>query len=152
MGYIENLRQKIGHMPLILAGSAVIIRNEEGAVLFQKRRYPVNCWGIPGGLMELRESPEETAIREVREETGLIISGLELFGVYSSSGRLSTAGNGDQYYPLTIAYVTSRYEGTLHVDPEESIGFEFRPLDQMPKPFLKNHLRIVNDFIAKARH
>jgi ADP-ribose pyrophosphatase len=151
MGYIENLRRKIGHMPLILVGSAVIIRNAEGAVLLQKRRYPVNCWGIPGGLMELRESPEETAIREVREETGLTLSGLELFGVYSSSGRLSTAGNGDQYYPLTIAYVTSQYEGTLHVDPEESVDFEFRPLDRLPKPFLRNHLRIMNDFITNAK-
>jgi 8-oxo-dGTP pyrophosphatase MutT (NUDIX family) len=148
MGYIENIRQKIGHMPLILAGAVVLIQNAEGSVLFQKRREPVNRWGIPGGLMELRESPEDTAIREVREETGLVISDLKLLGVYSSSGRMSTAGNGDQYYPLTIAYVTSHFEGTLQVDPEESLDYRFFPLDELPEPFLKNHQKIVNDFIA----
>lgn len=149
MGYIENLRKRIGHMPLILAGAAVLIQNADGAVLFQKRRYPENCWGIPGGLMELKESPEETAIREVYEETGLDISGLELLGVYSSSGKMSTAGNGDQYYPLTIAFVTAHYEGTLQVDPEESLDYKFFPLDRLPEPFLANHLRIVKDFIFK---
>ncbi|WP_010631603.1 NUDIX hydrolase [Sporolactobacillus vineae] len=151
MGYIENLRQKVGHMPLILAGAAVLIQNTDGSVLFQKRRDPVNSWGIPGGLMELRESPEDTAIREVREETGLIISDLKLLGVYSSSGRMSTAGNGDQYYPLTIAYVTSHFEGMLQVDPAESLDYQFFSLNELPKPLLKNHLRIVNDFISKLK-
>lgn len=45
--------------------------------------------GVPGGLMELGETAEETAIRDAYEETGLRVINMRLFGVYSGP---------DQYY------------------------------------------------------
>ena len=71
MGYIEDLRKIIGHRCISLTGSVVIIKDGEGRILLQKRTHPKGRWGLPGGLMELGESCEETAVREVREETGL---------------------------------------------------------------------------------
>ncbi len=52
MEYYKFLRQYVGTQPLILPGSVVIIRNEQGEVLLQKR--PEGKWGLPGGLMESR--------------------------------------------------------------------------------------------------
>ena len=69
MGYIEDLRKLVGHRRLILCGSSVVIRNEKGELLLQERRHPSGRWAFPGGLMELGESTEDTARREVREET-----------------------------------------------------------------------------------
>ena len=54
MGYIENLRQKIGQEPLILVGVAVAVINENNEILLQKRMD--GKWGVPGGFMELGES------------------------------------------------------------------------------------------------
>src|SRR5699024_2262717 len=78
MGYIEDLRKIVGHRPLILVGSVVIIIDEQGKLLLQQRTFPNGVWGIPGGLMELGESTEDVARREIFEETGLHIGQLHL--------------------------------------------------------------------------
>ncbi|TGA98188.1 NUDIX domain-containing protein [Sporolactobacillus shoreae] len=151
MGYIEDIRRLVGHRPLILVGATALISDEAGRILLQKRRFPKDCWGIPGGLMELGESTEETAKREVREETGLHIDNLKLLGVYTGLRGLSIAHNGDQYQPVTIAYYTQNYHGKLVTDPEESLRFEFRALDDLPDHILNNHCVILNDFLAKMK-
>lgn len=69
-GYIMDLREVVGARPLILAGAGVIIVDNEGRILLQ-HRSDNGDWGIPGGSMELGESFEEAARREVLEETGL---------------------------------------------------------------------------------
>ncbi|GLO66088.1 MULTISPECIES: NUDIX domain-containing protein [Oceanobacillus] len=71
MEYYKYLRQYVGHRPIILPGSVVIILNEKNEGLLQKRHD--GSWGLPGGLMDLEESFEEVAMREVFEETGLVV-------------------------------------------------------------------------------
>ena len=66
MGYIEELRALVGHRRLILAGASCVVRSRDGKLLLQQRVYPEGRWCFPGGLMELGESVEDTARREVR--------------------------------------------------------------------------------------
>lgn len=147
MGYIEELRSLVGHRPLILVGAVAVIIDRQGRILLQKRRTPKGMWGIPGGLMELGESAEETAKREVFEESGLNIRRLKLINVYSGPQNFAMAENGDQYYAVTVAYSTELYEGKLNTDSAESIKFEFRDPDDLPDKVLKSHRFILNDFI-----
>lgn len=67
--------------PLIGVG-AIIIENDR--VLLVKRAHPPiqGQWSIPGGVLEVGEMVREAAIREAREETGLIVEPGELLGVY----------------------------------------------------------------------
>jgi 8-oxo-dGTP diphosphatase len=51
-------------------GSAAVIVDDEGNVLLLRRAYPPGDWVLPGGNREVGESPVETAVREVAEETG----------------------------------------------------------------------------------
>ncbi|GAA0596481.1 hypothetical protein GCM10009001_10750 [Virgibacillus siamensis] len=88
MDYVKNLRKLVGHRPLILTGSVVIAVNEHDELLLQQRTD--GGWGLPGGLMELGESLEETARREVKEETGLEIGRLELLDVFSGQDYFSS--------------------------------------------------------------
>lgn len=71
----------VGHRPLILPGVAVLVIDDQERVLLQRRNE--GLWGMPGGFMELGESAEETARREVKEETGINVGQLSLITVYS---------------------------------------------------------------------
>ena len=70
MEYWKMLRDKVGSMPIMLMAAGVIVQNEAGEILLQKRSDS-NKWGIPGGMLDYGESAEEAAIREVHEETGV---------------------------------------------------------------------------------
>ena len=69
MNYIKSLRQHIGTKPIIAPGSAIIVFNENQELLLQLRS-DTNDWGLPGGGMEIGDSFEETAYKELYEETG----------------------------------------------------------------------------------
>lgn len=147
MGYVENLRKIVGHRPLILIGSVVIIMDEWGRILLQERNYPKGVWGIPGGLMELGESTEDVAKREILEETGYTVDDLELINVYSGPDTFVIAENGDEFYVVSVAYFTQNFKGQLNVDKTESISFEFFDLNNLPEHILKNHIIILEEFL-----
>ncbi len=63
-------------------GVAAIILNDAGHVLLVKQSYGHLNWEIPGGGAEIGESIVETALREVREETGLRVEAERTTGVY----------------------------------------------------------------------
>ncbi|MCM3626762.1 NUDIX hydrolase [Paenibacillus glycanilyticus] len=63
-------------------GAAAVIMDSEGRILLVKHNYGKYNWEVPGGLSELNESAEETAKREVFEETGLEVTVGRLTGVY----------------------------------------------------------------------
>jgi 8-oxo-dGTP pyrophosphatase MutT (NUDIX family) len=147
LGYIEELRAIVGHRPLIFVGAVVIILDEAGRILLQQRRQSHGAWGIPGGLMELGESTEETARREVYEETGLEIGKLHLINVYSGPQNFIKAANGDQFYVVTVAYYTKEFQGEILVDEAESITCEYFYPDQMPERVVASHRIILNEFL-----
>jgi len=149
MGYIEELRAIIGHRRIILNGCIVFIQNAEGRILLQQRKYPYGKWGLPGGLMELGESTEETTKREVFEETGLTLGELSLFGVYSGKKYLCVAQNGDEFYVVTTVYTTSEYYGELSVNDDESLTFEWIDINNLPENIAGTHRDIISDYTQK---
>ena len=79
------MNREFPETPLVGVG-AVIIENsvEHSRVLLVKRAHPPlqAQWSIPGGVLEIGELVREAAIREAREETGLIVETADLLGVY----------------------------------------------------------------------
>lgn len=150
MGYIEELRKIVGHRPLIFVGSVAIIIDEWGRLLLQQRTYPNGVWGIPGGLMELGESTEDVARREVFEETGLHIGQLHLINVYSGPEHFIKAENGDEFYVVTVAYYTKGYQGELNIDTSESITVGFFYPDELPSNIVKSHRVMLEEFLSKV--
>ncbi len=151
MGYIEDLRKLIGHKCIILNGSCVIVKNKDGFILMQQRKYPYGKWGLPGGLMELGESTEDTARREVFEETGLTVGKLKLIGVYSGEEYLCYAENGDEWYVVTTTYITDDYEGIVTVNDDESIKFEWLDPNKLPDDVVKTHRYMISDYLKSHK-
>ena len=149
MGYIEELRALVGHRRLILCGASAVIRNERGELLLQQRNYPVGRWCFPGGLMEPGESTEETARREVYEETALTLGKLRLIGVYSGADHLCSAPNGDEWYVVNAAYACDDYSGEARINDGESAALRwFRP-EEIPESLVRSHREILRDYLKK---
>ncbi len=118
---------------LLQDGAAIIIVNEKGEILLQ-RRADRDKWGLPGGCQELSETFEEVVIRETKEETNLDIKAkdLELLAMVSGKSRRNYYPNGDIVYNNTALYCTRKYSGKLKWD-SESKELKFFALDNLPK-------------------
>ena len=107
--YIKSMRKHIGHERLLIVGASVFI-HKNGKLLLQKRKDN-GCWADHGGCCELGETVEETAKRELLEETGLTACSLELLGVFSGKELFYTYPNGDMVSNVNIAYLCENFIG-----------------------------------------
>ena len=131
MGYIMNLRKHVGHEPLIGIGATTLVFNEEKEILLNLRS-DTNTWGIPGGSMELYERIEETAIRELKEETGICADRLELVTVLSGKDYYFEYPNGDKMCTVIVLFKVLNYNGEIRVSDDESKELRFFSLTNLP--------------------
>lgn len=88
---------------LIPACNMLVARPEDGAILLQRRR-DTGQWALPGGAMDIGESPAQCAIRECKEETGIDAEPTGLLGVYSPPEHVVAYSDGEvrQAYEVTV--------------------------------------------------
>lgn len=128
-GYIRKI---VGHRTLLQVGASVIVEDEQGRVLLQKRTDN-HCWGYPGGSTELDERVEDAAARELFEETGLVAEHLELFGVFSGKELHYIYPNGDEVSNVDIVFICTAYSGVLCRDEVESEALGFFEPGKLPE-------------------
>jgi inorganic pyrophosphatase len=131
LGYIMNLRRFIGHMPLITIGAGVIIENEEGKVLLGRRRDN-GMWDLGGGGMELGESLEDCAKRELFEEMGLTAHSLEFLDIFSGRPPI-TCPSGDIIEHVAVIYICRDFSGELKAQEEEVCELRWFSVDTLIK-------------------
>lgn len=132
MGYVSDMRKYVGHSPIMHPAASVIVEDERGRILLQKRTDN-GCWGYCGGAVELFEKTEDAAKRELFEETGLTALSLELFGVFSGEELHYIYPNGDEVSTIDILYICRKYSGELKCQPEEVERLEFFDIDRIPE-------------------
>ena len=131
MGYVRELRKIVGHRPLIIAGAAVLILDRENRLLLQRRKDNQK-WGLIGGSMEVGESLEETAKREALEESGLTLSELNWFDLFSGKDLIYQLPHGDVVVNVTAVYTSNNYSGQLRTDDSEVDELNFFELNKLP--------------------
>jgi mutator protein MutT len=150
MGYIHELRKFVGDRPVIMAGAALLIINQENQLLMIKRTDN-KCWGVPGGAMELGENLEDTIKREVKEEIGVDVKNLELFGVYSGQELYYKYPNGAEVYNVSVVYIIRNFNEKVTVNPDEHSEYKYFDVRNLPgeisppiKPILRD-LQVRNN-------
>src|SRR5262249_35825540 len=117
-----------GHRPLVGTGVLVV---RDGHILLGKRRnaHGAGDWSPPGGHLEFGETPEDCAIREVLEETGLTITNLRLAGVVTS-----VFPSENKHY-VTLFLVAECPEGDpVLLEPHKCEGWEWHDWANLPEP------------------
>lgn len=146
MSYVKEIRALVGHRPLIMAGAAVLIIDEQNRLLLQHRKDNAQ-WGLIGGAMEVGESLEETAKREAFEETGLELNELEWFGIFSGQELIYEYPNGDVVVNVVAVYTAKKFKGKIQPDKDEGYKVRFFNLDEIPQDLSPPDRPIIKRFL-----
>lgn len=135
--YIARIRKKIGRDKFIHPGARIIVENDKGEILFIERADNGNP-GLPAGALEENETIEACIIREVKEETGIDITALEVIGI-STNPEVETVRypNGDEIQYFTVEFYTSSWKGKLHTggttEVKKAAFRDRRNLEKLPE-------------------
>lgn len=121
-----------------LVGIGVIIKKGKKILLLkrgQKVSHGRGEWGLTGGYLELGETLEEAAIREVKEETSLEISDPKFVGVFNARDYLLK----DEKHIVNLVFVASWRNGEpQNLEPEKCEETGWFSLNQLPSPLFKH--------------
>ena len=147
MDYIHELRKEIGPRKIILnCAGALIIKDDK--ILLQ-RRSDNGQWGIIGGLLELNETYEEAALREVREETGLEVKLESFLGIFHHHHMVW--GNGDAAHVIAAMFTASIISGEPRID-EESLELRFFGREELPELTAEDHIAALDAYFRGVRY
>jgi ADP-ribose pyrophosphatase YjhB (NUDIX family) len=125
--------------------ATAIITGNENEILLIKRSTPpfVGYWALPGGRAEPNEKVEQTVIREVKEETGLIVSIIRKIGEYHEQG--TQMGQEYDYYPA--CFLVKNESGKINKQESEIAEIKFFNLTKLPKVLAFEHAQMIKDYL-----
>jgi ADP-ribose pyrophosphatase YjhB (NUDIX family) len=107
----------------LVVGSSAVVVDGRNRILLQRRSDSGN-WALPGGAMDLGETLAESAIREVKEETGFDVQVERIVGIYSDPAHVFAYDDGEVRQEFSICLACAITGGSLQVS-SESTAVEF---------------------------
>ena len=127
--------------PAVTADCVVIAQATREVLLIQRGIEPFKgCWAFPGGFMNMDETTEQCAIRELEEETGLRLSKIQQIGAYSKVDRDPRGRT------ITVAYLAIVDEPAIVTGQDDATKAQWFPVDALP-PLAFDHEDIMQDAI-----
>jgi ADP-ribose pyrophosphatase YjhB (NUDIX family) len=114
--YVEQMRKKIGASSLFVPSAMILVVNE----------------GLPSGAMELGETFEEAAARQLKEETGLTAHKLQFMDILSGEDYYFKYPNGDEVYNIISVFLAIDPYGSLQCNFKEAKKLSFFSQENLP--------------------
>ena len=131
--------------PSVCVDIIVLYKKEaQTFILLIERKYPPfeNCWALPGGFIEMNETLEQSALRELKEETGIELSSLKQFATYGNPGRDPRART------ISVIYYTVLEKQITTLAGDDAKNTKWVNIKELPN-LAFDHKEIINDFFAK---
>ena len=136
--------QPVQPLPRTALGAASVIVDARGRVLLVHHTYGALNWEIPGGGTDPDESVEETAIREAREEVGIVLGERRLVGVYWEGAW----GPGGLHHFVFRASLAPGSPEPRATDLKEISECGWFPPDRLPRPMSDFTARRIEDALS----
>ncbi len=132
--------------PAVTADCVVMTKETVPQVLLVERGADPykGCWAFPGGFMNMDETTEQCAIRELEEETGMKVSELHQIGAYSKVDRDPRGRT------ITVAYLAIIDTPVVVTGQDDAAKAEWWPLSDLPH-LAFDHYGIMQDAVALFR-
>jgi len=147
--YIKKIRDKVGQELLLLPSVSAFIQDEAHRVLLAKHRG-TGKWVTPGGMVEPSEKPADAVVREVWEETGLLVEPTAIIAVQGGPLFQIDYLHGDRVSYVSTWFRCRVLEGELQREDEELSELKYLSQAETEKladiaQWAKEHLRRAFD-------
>lgn len=124
--------------------SIVYVKEKESTfvLLIERGREPYkNKWALPGGFLDMDETLEHACIRELEEETGLIVAEMKQFRAYDAIGR------DPRHRTISVAFSVELKKQQQVTGGDDAAQAKWFSLDQLPE-LAFDHAEIIRDFFC----
>ncbi len=118
----------------------IIYDNKEGIVLIERLNTPLG-YALPGGFIDINETVERAAIREMKEETNLDVELMGILGVYSKPDR------DPRFHTMSITFVAKAKDMKKLKAGDDAKKANLYPLEKLPKKLCFDHGKMIEDFM-----
>jgi len=138
-------------MTEVRAGVGIMILKDNKVLLGRRNSDPIkasselggsSCWTFPGGKIHFGERIQESAKRELKEETGIKAKKLKVVSIGNEVVK-------DAHF-VTIGFLCEDFEGEPEVmEPDEIVEWKWFPLDKIPNPIFPPSLKLLKNYVDK---
>jgi ADP-ribose pyrophosphatase YjhB (NUDIX family) len=146
--FVLDLRARIGQDPLPLPSVTAVVLDDADRVLLVERADN-GRWALVTGCLEPGEQPAAGALREVEEETAVLVTADHLVSV--AALPLAQCANGDQVHWLDITFRCHPVGGQARVNDDESTSVGWFGLDDLPPSLPDRHRQCIEDALSAGK-
>ncbi len=117
----------------------IIYDNDMGLVLIERLNTPLG-YALPGGFIDINETVERAAIREMKEETNLDVELVGILGVYSKPDR------DPRLHTMSVTFVAKAKDMNKLKAGDDAKKANIYPLSKLPKKLCFDHEKMIDDF------
>ena len=141
--YVRRVRAKMGNEFLLMPSVTGLVFDEQRRVLLVRPIHRDNVWVAPGGAVDPDEQPQDAVVREVWEETGLLVEPTELRGVFGGPEYRVWYANGDEVGYMMAVYECRPAGGSLKAGGDEISEARYFSADELGSITLSRWARVI---------